>query len=77
MTIRSKEGAWRAYDATLRGYMRRGEGGGKFGFDWPTMRVLEPETYARLKELAGLSRTLPSRRRVPSASEIATTNPEN
>lgn len=77
MTIRSKEGAARAYDATLRAYMRRGAGGGMFGFDWPTMRVLEPETYTRLRDLATLARTLPSRFRASSVSETTTNNPED
>lgn len=57
----SREGALRAYDATLRRYMRDYAGGGAYGYDWPTMRAQAPETYARLRELIVLARTLPSR----------------
>lgn len=60
-SIRTKEGALRAYDTTLRRYMRENAGGGQYGYDWPTMRVQAPETYARLRELIALARTLPSR----------------
>jgi len=58
---KSKEGALRQYDATIRAYRRDFAGGGSFGFDMPTFRLNDPERYARCAELAAMMKTLPSR----------------
>lgn len=50
--IRTKAGAIRKYNAILRDYMRRNRGGGQWGFDWPTMAIVEPMTYRKLRALS-------------------------
>lgn len=61
--IRTKEGATRRYESRLRQYMRDFAGGGSFGFDWPTMRLNAPGTYAELRQILDIFPTLPSRRK--------------
>lgn len=58
--IRTRRGVIRRYNAVIRAYKRRNASGGRWGFDWPTMAVTEPETYKTLKGLAALFKTLPA-----------------
>ena len=60
---RTKEGAFRQYNALINAYRRDFAGGGLFGFDWPTFRMNDPERYARVQELRALFPSLPSRKR--------------
>ncbi len=61
MKVRTLEGAIKRYNAILAEYKRRYAGGGMFGFDWPTLRMNEPETYLKMKILKRLMVILPSR----------------
>jgi hypothetical protein len=56
---KSKRGASRLIDALIRAYRRKFSGGGQFGFDWPTMRLNDPETYGRLMEIKAVYDRLP------------------
>ena len=56
---KSKRGMWRQYWALLNAYKRAFDGGGGFGWDWPTLRLNDPETYAKLKALQAIYPTLP------------------
>jgi len=59
-TPKSREGAFRLYDALIRSY-RRNFGPDPFGMDWPTFYANAPELCARARELLKLAQTLPSR----------------
>jgi hypothetical protein len=48
---RSRAGAVRQYNAALRAYVRAFDGGGAFGYDWPTMRSNSVETFEFLRAL--------------------------
>lgn len=56
---KTKRGANRQYNALIRRYHAMFDGGGMFGWDWPTFRLNWPEGYARAKELIALSKALP------------------
>jgi hypothetical protein len=57
---KTKRGASRQFNAILNAYRRAFAGGGMFGFDWPTMRINAPDTYAKLHTLRELYPTLPN-----------------
>lgn len=57
---RSKRGANRQYSAILRAYKVAFDGGGAFGWDWPTFRINWPEAYARVQELKAVYYSLPA-----------------
>ncbi len=59
--VKSKQGCERQINALIRSYTRDYAGGGLFGFDWVTMRLNSPETYARVRELQNLWHELPFR----------------
>lgn len=59
MTIRTKRGAWRRYNAIIRQCRRDLAGGLSFGMDWPTLRVTFPDRYAEIETLRLLFPTLP------------------
>lgn len=56
---RTQRGAWRQYHAIYREYIRSQDGGGAFGYDWPTFRLNWPEGAARAADLLTLARKLP------------------
>jgi len=49
--FKSAAGAQRQYNTLYRMYTRAFDGGGAFGFDWPTMRSNWPECYERMQFL--------------------------
>ena len=51
MTVRTRRGAWRRYNAIIRQCYRDCAGGLTFGLDWPTLRIHWPDRYAELKAL--------------------------
>jgi hypothetical protein len=56
---KSKRGAYRQYRALLRAYKRAFDGGGAFGWDWPTLRLNSPETYTKIEALRAVYTQLP------------------
>ena len=60
MSIRTKRGAIRRYNAIIRKYRRDFAGGGMFGFDLPTMRSNCPEAYAEIQALRDIYPKLPA-----------------
>jgi hypothetical protein len=48
---KSYRGAMQQIDRLIRRYRRNYAAGGQFGFDWPTMRLNEPELYQRIRDL--------------------------
>lgn len=56
---KSKRGAVRQYNILLNAYKRAFDGGGMFGFDWPTMRANDPDTYAKIQALKTIYKGLP------------------
>lgn len=58
-TPKTKRGAVRQANALIRAYIRKFSGGGLYGFDWPTLRLNDPDTYAKLREIDKLYKTLP------------------
>jgi hypothetical protein len=59
MTVKSKRGAVRRYRALVNAYRRLYAGGGSFGFDWATLRLNAPETYAEIQALRAAYASLP------------------
>ena len=59
MTIRTKRGALRRYNAILRQCFKDMAGGLQFGMDWPTLRITFPERYAEIQELRAAFANLP------------------
>jgi hypothetical protein len=59
MTIKSKRGVIKRYNAITRAYMRDFSGGGMFGFDWPTLKSNAPARYAEIMALREIYRALP------------------
>ena len=60
MTIRTKRGALRRYNAILRQCFKDMAGGLQFGLDWPTLRITRPEIYAHLKSMSAAYNDLPN-----------------
>jgi hypothetical protein len=60
MTIRTKRGALRRYNAIIRQCYRDGAGGTQYGIDWPTLRVTWPDRYAELQALKAAFANLPN-----------------
>jgi hypothetical protein len=56
---RSKRGANVRYSAVLNAYKRAFDGGGSFGWDWPTLRSNWPEAYQYLQSLKTVYYNLP------------------
>lgn len=56
---RTQRGADRQYNAILRAYIASQDGGGAFGYDWPTFRLNWPEGAQRAADLITLRRKLP------------------
>ena len=56
---KTKAGAERQISALINAYRKNWAGGGSFGFDWPTMRLNDPETYDRIRALQTLAIDLP------------------
>ena len=52
MTIRTKRGAIRRYNA-IYNELRRG-GGGLFGFDMPTIAITRPDLHTEIKHLQAI-----------------------
>ena len=69
MTIKTKQGALRRYDAILRKYRRDFAGGFAFGMDWPTMRANAPNAYAELQDIRAKFDSLPDRRTTKGVSK--------
>ena len=59
MTVKSKRGALRRYNAIIRAIYRDLRGGTSYGVDWPTIRVTFPERYAELQALHAVWSSLP------------------
>ena len=59
MTIRTKRGALKRYNALLRQCFAEMRGGLEFGMDWPTLRITFPERYAEIKALRTIFAALP------------------
>ena len=51
---KSKAGCERQLNALVNQYRKAFAGGGSFGFDWPTMRLNDPENYERARCLQNL-----------------------
>lgn len=58
---KSKAGCERQINALINAYRRNWSSGGSFGFDWPTMRLNDPDTYRRIRDLQKLWAELPFR----------------
>ena len=58
---KTREGAARQWNALIHAYRKAYSGGGAYGFDWPTLSANAPEVYTRLKLIAGMWASLPSR----------------
>ena len=69
MTLKTKQGAIRRYDAILRKYRRDFDGGGMFGMDWPTLRLNAPDAYAELQDIRAKFDSLPDRRTTKGVSK--------
>lgn len=59
MTIRTKRGAIRRYDAIIAQCYRDAVGGTQYGIDWPTLRITWPDRYAELTAIKASYATLP------------------
>jgi hypothetical protein len=59
MTIKSKRGAIRRYDAIIRQCYRDLAGGTQFGIDMPTIRVTFPDRYAEIMAIKAAFSSLP------------------
>jgi len=59
MTIRTKRGALRRYNAIINQCFRDMRGGLTFGMDWATLRSTWPERYAELASLKAMWSGLP------------------
>ena len=59
MTVRTKRGAVRRYNAILNRCFRDMRGGLQFGMDWVTLRITWPDRYADLAALRDAYPTLP------------------
>lgn len=51
MTIRTKRGALKRYNAILNQCFRDMRGGLTFGMDWATLRITFPERYAEIQAI--------------------------
>lgn len=58
MTIRTKRGAIRRYNALLRKCWKQFSGD-PFGIDWVTLKIIAPEMHKELDDLKRLYQTLP------------------
>lgn len=56
---RTKRGANRQYSAILRAYRTAFNGGGSFGWDWPTLRLNWPKGFVKLQSLKSIYYNLP------------------
>ena len=56
---KTKRGAVKQYWAILRAYRRTYDGGGMFGYDWPTFRLNAPEAFAHIAAIRDNFRALP------------------
>lgn len=59
MTVKSKRGARRRYDAIIRQCHRDLAGGTEYGIDWPTLRAVFPERYEEIMQLKAAWAGLP------------------
>ena len=59
MSVKSKRGALRRYNAILRQCFADMRGGLQYGLDWPTLRITFPERYAEIQALRAAFKTLP------------------
>lgn len=60
---KSREGAYRQYDAIIRAYKRTYSGGGMFGMDMDTFYYQAPEAYRHVKAIQAAYLDLPGRER--------------
>ena len=60
MTIRSKRGVCRRYNAIISQCYRDARGGTQYGIDWPTLRVIWPDRYAEIQHLRAIFAELPA-----------------
>lgn len=60
MTIKTKRGALRRYDAIIRQCYRDLAGGTQYGIDMPTLRITFPDRYAEIVELKANFAALPA-----------------
>lgn len=60
MQVKSKRGALRRYDASIRQCNRDAAGGTQYGIDWPTLRILWPKRFAEIQALRTISAELPA-----------------
>lgn len=58
MTIKSKRGALRRYNAIISQCYRDARGGTPYGIDWPTLRVIWPDRYAEIQAIRAMYATL-------------------
>ena len=59
MTIKTKRGAKRAYNALLNKVWRNASGGLAFGLDWRTLAITDNTSYTELKRIESLFDSLP------------------
>lgn len=57
---RTKRGANRQYAAILRAYKAAFDGGGAFGWDWPTFRSNWPEGWQKCQDIKAVYYSLPA-----------------
>lgn len=60
MSIKTKRGARRRYNAILNKVWRDLAGGTQFGIDWRTLAIVAPNEYAELKQIEARFDTLPA-----------------
>lgn len=60
MTVRTKRGAIRRYNAIIRACYRELAGGTQYGIDWPTLRLALPDRYAEIESLRAAYAGLPA-----------------
>jgi hypothetical protein len=59
MTIRTKRGARRRYNAIVNACYRDARGGTQYGIDWPTLYATWPDRAAEIKALKAAYPNLP------------------
>lgn len=60
MTIRTKRGAIRRYNAIVNACYRDAAGGTQYGLDWNTLATIWPERAAEIRHLRAIFPTLPN-----------------
>jgi hypothetical protein len=59
MTIKTKRGAYRRYNAIMAQCLRDAKGGLQYGLDWPTLRSTWPDRAAELTAIKSIFKSLP------------------